>query len=201
LEQDPGMPLNLRRSGWHSRAVGAALVLAMVTGTPLAAVAEPLPEGRRTITLIANDGARQAVGTVAFTREGNGSLAIVAIDAPEFGEQFLSMRPFRCLADLKEVWCHLAYPYSSRRHITSDDLTDLEYQLLFLFKPPTAYGIDAWNGLYFKLIADTKGFSGALHEADFNDLAVPPDGPNARPIGALTPVAVGTHRFTRIEIR
>ncbi len=181
-----------------------ASILSLVTLCALSARAAGFPEGVKVVTLIAANGTRQAIGHVTLTPDGDGAAIAVVLDAPEFGEQFLSMRPFRCLPHTKEMWCHLAYPYATKGRISAGDLTDLEYALLFLFKPPAGYGIDAWNGLYFKLAVDKEGgFSGTLHEADFNVLAVPPDAGNLRPIphSALTSVAPGAHRFAKVEIR
>jgi hypothetical protein len=71
-----------------------------------------------------------------------------------------------------------------------------------LFKPPNGFGIDAWNGLYFKMkLGDEGTIDGMLHEADFNVLAVPPDPTNVRPIGALTPMTGTSHRFASVQIR
>ena len=163
-----------------------------------------LPKGKASISLVAADGSRLTIGSAQFTAEGEGAAITVSLDAPEFAEEFLSMRPFRCLAGAKETWCHLAYPYTWKGHVTPNDLIDLEYALLFLFKPPAGYGIDAWNGLYFKLSLAADGrISGDLHETDFNVLAVPPDKSVTRPIphSALTPVSPETHRYARIEIK
>ncbi len=88
-----------------------------------------LPAGEKTITLIANDGARKKIGRVAFTPEGDSSKIDVTLDGADFTDEFLSMRPFRCLAGAKRMWCHLAYPYGTRGLITASDLLDLEYAL------------------------------------------------------------------------
>ena len=97
------------------------------------------------------------------------------------------MRPFPCIAGDKETWCHLAYPYDLKKRITASDLTDLEYALLFLFKPPAGYGIDTWNGLYFKLsLADNGTISGPVHDVDFGPLGVPPEDRSARVIQPRT---------------
>ncbi len=158
----------------------------------------------KAITLVAADGMRLDIGHVTFAGDQAGAAIAVVLDAPQFTDEFLSMRPFRCIAGTKESWCHLPYPYQTKAHVTPDDLTDLEYALLFLFKPPAGYGIDAWNGLYFQLaLAPDGSIGGALHEVDLNILAVPPMAGNLRPIAraALTPVAADSHRFARIEIR
>ena len=74
---------------------------------------------------------------------------------------------------------------------------------MFLFKPPSGYGLDAWNGLYFRLTLGKGGkLGGALQEADFNILAVPSDASDLRPISHsdLTPARPGAHRFDRVVI-
>lgn len=122
---------------------------------------------------------------VAFTASEDGATNIsVELDEGWFAEKFLSMRPFRCIDGDKQAVCHLPYPYALKDRITSNDLTELEYRLLFLHKGAADYGIDAWNGIYYKLSITDKGhLMGTLHEANFNVLAVPPDDPFARPVG------------------
>lgn len=163
-----------------------------------------LPVGEKTITLVAAGGEKFTLGKVSFTRDDGGRKIKVDLNAPEFQDEFLSMRPFRCLPDKKEMWCHLAYPYDMHGKVTEDDLVDLEYSLLFLFKPPKGYGIDAWNGLYFKLALQPDGtISGPLNEVDLNVLAVPPDDRLSRPIKHfdLTEAQPDGHRFARVEIK
>lgn len=184
-----------------SVALGFMMVVAAVAveGSP------SLPQGSKTISLVAADGTRQDIGHMTFTAIAGETAAFdVQLDAAEFSDEFLSMRPFRCLSGRKEMWCHLAYPYDLKRQITASDLGDLEYALLFLFKPPAEYGIDAWNGLYFTLsLADDGSITGKLHEADFNVLASPPEAGVVRPIlaSALTAVGNDAHRFARLEIK
>jgi len=165
-----------------------------------------LPTGQKTVTLISHDGTRKDVATVTFkpgSQPGIVAFDVKLIDAP-FQDEFLSMRPFRCLPDTNEMWCHLAYPYANKREISASNLQDLEYDLLFLFKPPKGYGIDAWNGLYFKLeLQSDTGITGKLYETDMNVLAVPPDAGVLRPIthNALSEVEPDAHRFATVEIR
>ena len=170
-----------------------------------AALAGPaLPEGAKTITLVSHSGETLAIGHVVFKADGDGAAFEVKLDAPQFQEEFLSMRPFPCIAGEKETWCHLAYPYEIKKRITAGDLTDLEYALLFLFKPPAGYGIDTWNGLYFKLaLADDGAISGPVNDVDFGPLGVPPEDRSARVIqpADLTPSDPATHRFARIEVK
>lgn len=178
------------------------LLLAVAVNVPPARA--DLPTGKRTVTLFAADGEKQVIGHVELTPDKNGAEAIFTLGAPEFENKFLSMRPFQCIPHAKEWWCHMEYPWNLRKRITADDLTDLEYQLLFLFKPPASFGVDAWNGLYFKLtLTDDGTLKGDLHEVDLNEIAVEPEEAFARPIAPsdLTKVNPTKHRFARIEIR
>ncbi len=164
-----------------------------------------LPQGKKTVTLISADGARLDIADIAFEQgtAPDSAKFSVTLRASEFKDEFLSMRPFQCLPDTKEMWCHLAYPYETKSQISASDLQDLEYALLFLFKPPSAYGIDAWNGLYFKMrVEPGSNIVGTLHETDLNVLAVPPEKDNRRPIAhdVLSEVQPDAHRFARIEI-
>lgn len=186
-------------------------ILAVLVG---AAAVQPVHAGEaglagtKTITLVTAGGERVQVGSVDFVPDGDGARVTVKVDSAEMKDEFLSMRPFRCLRDVKEWWCHLAYPYELSRgqtgRVTAADLTDLEYSLLFIGKGPDFFGIDAWNGLYFKLALAADGsIAGQVHETDLNVLAVPPADRKARLIGAgaLTAAEPGAHRFARVEIR
>lgn len=176
------------------------------TSTANDAAPAALPRGEKTVTLVSQDGSRLDIAKATFTsgpKPGRITFTLTLLDGP-FQDEFLSMRPFRCLPDKKEMWCHLAYPYENKKEISAADLQDLEYALLFLFKPPAGYGIDAWNGLYFKMVLGADGsLTGTLHETDMNVLAVPPADGELRPIshGALSQVDADTHRFHKIEIR
>lgn len=99
-----------------------------------------------------------------------------------FEDHFLSMRPFRCLEGPNKHWCHVPYPYEIHRNI-SDDLTDLEYDFLFVWKGSTEYGINMWNGVYYKLQPDGDGrFVGILHEMNMDVLSAPPEQGVLRPL-------------------
>jgi hypothetical protein len=122
------------------------------------------------------------VGSVEFA--GNGSNRNITVHMSEtlFKDHFLSMRPFKCLEG-KKFYCYLPYPYEWKGVISENDLTDLEYALLFVQKDPTAYGINLWNGIYYKLeLAGDGRISGALHEVDMDTLASPPEAGELRPI-------------------
>ncbi len=124
------------------------------------------------------------IADVSFTETQNGETAVsVDLDTSRFTEHFLSMRPFRCIEGDTEWFCYLSYPYDLRSLITQDDLSDLEYQLLFIRKTPSEFGIDAWNGLYYQLTLEDDGtLTGTLLEGDLNSLQSPPAEKYARPI-------------------
>jgi hypothetical protein len=99
----------------------------------------------------------------------------ISWDDSRFENHFLSMRPFKCLPHPRRMICRLPYPYDLQRRIAETDLTDLEYDLLFLHRAPGEYGINAWNGLYFKLTREDGNLLGELHETDLNVLQAPPE--------------------------
>jgi len=99
-----------------------------------------------------------------------------------FGDYFLSMRPFKCMTDSVDMLCHLPYPYQVNRQIDKKDLTDLEYELLFIRRKPTDYGINPWNGLYYQIRWQNGQLIGEAYEVDLDLLAVPPEDNNLRPI-------------------
>lgn len=104
-------------------------------------------------------------------------------DESLFSDHFLSMRPFRCLEGPKKLWCRVPYPYENTRDASGGDLTDLEYDLIFVWKAQGDYGIDMWNGVYYRLSEDEHGrIEGSLHEVNLDILAAPPEDGNLRPI-------------------
>ena len=55
---------------------------------------------------------------------------------------------------------------------------------LSLWKGSTEYGINMWNGAYYKLGEDDGRLIGTLHEMDMDVLSAPPDAGNLRPLEA-----------------
>ncbi len=135
------------------------------------------------LLLEADQGGRQPLGEVAiFEAQGGGFGYRIVWDDARFENHFLSMRPFKCLPHPSRMICRLPYPYALQRRITETDLTDLEYDLLFLHRAPGEYGINAWNGLYFRLHRDDGRLTGELRETDLNVLQAPPPEGVTRPI-------------------
>ncbi|MEL6678641.1 MAG: hypothetical protein AAFQ51_08040 [Pseudomonadota bacterium] len=139
-------------------------------------------DGERVVYLEDADGARTAIADVSFGADGAYTLSMR--DAA-FTDHFLSMRPFKCLDGPSKTWCHVPYPYENRHRVNAEDLIDLEYDLLFLWKRSNAYGIDMWNGVYYDLTVVGDRITGALHEMDMDVLSAPPDEGNLRPVRSV----------------
>lgn len=160
-----------------------ALTLAVSLFFSASLLAADFPENAG-IYLVDSKDIETKIGNVKFAATAEGSTAVsVDMDNSAFSEHFLSMRPFRCIEDKSEWFCYLEYPYDLRQLITRDDLSDLEYQLLFIKKLPSEFGIDAWNGLYYKLEHQTDGsITGELLEGDLNVLQSPPAEKFSKPV-------------------
>ena len=156
----------------------------MATGLALASnevIAGPL-DGRKTIKLVEQNGRSHAVATVEFSGDRKTKSYKIDWDGSQFGNHFLSMRPFKCLEGATKYWCRVPYPYKIRRMVSADDLTDLEYDLLFVWKGAKEYGINMWNGVYYRLKIDNGKLVGRLHEMDMDKLSAPPSDGALRPI-------------------
>jgi len=183
----------------------AALVIGMLAwvSAPSAGTAASL-EGGKTVHLVSRSGEEVAVGTIQFAARDGRTSYTIKIDNPGFSEHFLSMRPFRCLEVAEQTLCHLPYPHALRRQVSADDLTDLEYDLLFLHKSTGEYGINFWNGIYYDLALAPDGtIKGTLKETDMNELASPPAEKYGRLIRPenLTESDSAKHRFPTLVIR
>lgn len=133
--------------------------------------------------------------------KGNAQGYEVEMDEDAFSDHFLSMRPFKCIEGPEKTWCHVPYPYTIVRQ-TTQDLTDLEYDFLFVWKGRTEYGIDMWNGVYYRLQSDGDGYVGHLHEMNMDIIAAPPDDGILRPIRDvdLEEVDAESHWLPRLRI-
>jgi len=157
-----------------------------------------------TIYLQSADGTETGIGQVSFKSSGGDTGISVDMDHQEFSEHFLSMRPFRCLEGSSEWFCYLEYPYKLRNIISPQDLSDLEYQLLFIRKLPAEFGIDAWNGLYYILTLNESGvITGELMEGDLNVLQSPPPNDFDKPVDLqeFIPVDKTKRLYPTLEIR
>lgn len=152
----------------------------------------------RQVHLMTVDGARLTIATLDEAEDGTYSLAF---DAEKFRETALAMRSFQCLVGAETQWCHVPYPYKIRRDL-SDDLIDLEYDLLFVWKARGAYGFEMWNGIYYRLVVAGDRIEGALHEMDMDILSAAPAPGDLRPIGLadLRPGDPARHWLPRLVI-
>lgn len=146
------------------------LVMTATSGACLADV--------QTVFLEDGDGQRVEIATLEVADDGTYS---VNMTEASFTDHFLSMRPFKCLEGPSKNWCHVPYPYEIRRDL-SEDLTDLEYDFLFVWKGSTDYGINMWNGVYYRIAPDGAGMQGVLHEMDMDVLSAPPAPGELRPL-------------------
>lgn len=157
-----------------------------------------------TVTLHPNAGEPINIATVAFEKEGEHYRYALTMDSSKFTEHFLSMRPFKCFQGPQHMLCHLPYPYEKTALIGADNLTDLEYDLLFIHRQASEYGINPWNGIYYKLRLDEESgkISGELREVDLDILATPPKDGLKYPIQAVDLIEVepATHSYPHLVI-
>ncbi|MGD1923870.1 MAG: hypothetical protein ACFB03_06715 [Paracoccaceae bacterium] len=136
-------------------------------------------ESVREIKLHSAESAPIVAGTLQMDPDGSYK---VSWDDAKFGDYFLSMRPFKCIEGPEKLWCRNDYPYQNSRTISGADLTDLEYDLLFVWKNASDYGINMWNGVYYKIDDRDGVLTGVMHEIDMDVLAAPPEDGLLRPI-------------------
>jgi hypothetical protein len=163
------------------------------------------PDSPRTMAIVLHDATMtDSVRIGLLTTSGNPSPRIsVQLDDEIFEEKFLSMRPFKCMETPGLTLCHLQYPYEPPIPRHTQDLLPIEYSLLFLHKSPREYGINAWNGLYYRLERVNGGFDGTLHEVDLNVLASPPAPGGEPPVtyDSLYPAEAGKYPYPLLTIR
>jgi len=160
------------------------LILALCVSLALPhwpANADPLTKTRE-VLLHPTDGPPLLVARVAFSADGQSSSYAIEWNDDQFADHFLSMRPFKCLEGPEKLWCRVPYPYAIVRTVSESDLTDLEYDLMFVWKNEGEYGINLWNGVYYRLAIDGAKLVGVMNDIDMNVLASPPEDGNLRPI-------------------
>lgn len=152
---------------------------------------------RYNVFLENDDGSLMGIGELVLHGLGRDESYTLTLDDSVFSDHFLSMRPFKCLTHAKRMMCYSPYPYENRHHITRDDLVDLEYDLMFIARTPKEYGIDPWNGRYFKLQWRGEHIRGDMYETDLNILAAPPEDGSRRPLvyEDLTPSELGGSKW------
>lgn len=158
----------------------------------------------RTVTLTPSDGESIDIASLDIVKQKDGSYTYsIDVDDSKFSNHFLSMRPFKCFQGTKQMLCYLPYPYKKTTKLSGTDLQDLEYDLLFIHRKATDYGINPWNGLYYKLTLDKDAkLSGILKEVDLDILASPPEKGVTRPITDtdLNEADPSTHSYPTLKI-
>jgi hypothetical protein len=178
--------------------------LLLIPGLACAGQAGALPdlEGTRSVYAETAEGDRLRLGGIEFKADGEGYRFELDIDESAFVDNFLSMTPFNCLDGPQTTFCHMVYPYPSRRYITADDTVDLTYALLFFYKNQAEYHAAFFNGLYYRMRPEGNGLVGEPLEVDLNLLVVPPPEGELRPIkpADLTSIDPDTHWLRRLVI-
>jgi len=163
--------------------------------------AEPL-SGVRDVLLHSADEAPMRVARISFEPADDGAAYSIEWDDTVFEDHFLSMRPFKCLEGAEKLWCRVPYPYANARMATYDDLTDIEYDLMFVWKNEGEYGIDLWNGVYYDISPSGDILVGTMNDFDMNIIASPPEDGNLRPIeaGDLEEADADSHWLPKLTI-
>ncbi len=149
-------------------------------GLALALIATTAQGETRTVYATDGDDNRIAIATVTIADDQSYR---IAMNTAAFSDHFLSMRPFKCLEGPGKHWCHVPYPYDIKRNISAN-LTDLEYDLMFVWKDADEYGINMWNGVYYRLSETDGALTGRLMEMDMDLLSAPPAAGELRPLRA-----------------
>ncbi len=145
-------------------------------------VAQAAVIGTHDVFLEGAGGESVRIATLEVAQDGAAYAFSLERHHDEFTDQFLSMRPFRCLEGEPMV-CHLGYPYAKGSVFTADDTADLEYEFLFIVRDPDEYGIDPYNGRYYRIGIEDGRLVGRIFAVDLNILAAPPEFGQMRPIG------------------
>jgi len=157
-------------------------------------------DGEKTAYLSDAAGERIAIGRVRFTPVAEGRWKIMfATDPDRFPEYFLAMKPFRCMQTPRRSLCH--FPYGSRDEVSLSDWSALEYQLIFIHKPPPALSLDSRNGMFWKLHREGDRLIGKLYDADLEPIVVP-SGNRANPLTEdfLQPADMASHPLPQLII-
>ncbi|GAA4025041.1 hypothetical protein [Actimicrobium antarcticum] len=142
--------------------------------------------GTRKIVLGNAAGERVQIGTVNFTDAGHQKTAFTVDIAPEFGEYFLAMRPFRCLSGPQQRLCW--FPVNREAQVISaTDLVPLEYALMFMRTKPASQHLNPFNGVYYKLAWAGDKLTGTLHDVDMDPFITPDSVPPERRVRPLRP--------------
>jgi hypothetical protein len=159
--------------------------------------------GSKRVLLETAVGESVELGRLDISRDGGGRWRFeFSLEETNFSDQFLSMRPFKCI-DGQPMYCHLTYPYDKGHSFGIGDFVDLEYEFLFIVRAPDEYGIDPYNGRYYVIREEDGMLVGEPRAVDLNLLAAPPEAGVIHPIGEaeLDIIEIEAERFPRLLIR
>lgn len=128
------------------------------------------------------DGERYFIGDLSTRKADSEVQFSFTLNNDSFGDYFLSMRPFRCLEKAPSMVCYLPYPYDKPTVYSDAEMRAIEYDFLFIHRKSADYGIDPWNGLYYKLQWDQGELRGSAYAVDLNVLASPPENGEVYPL-------------------
>ncbi|ARD43183.1 hypothetical protein [Colwellia sp. PAMC 21821] len=140
-------------------------------------------QGTKKIHLFDNKGEKYFIGTVTFSNNAEKIHYKIDVEHQIFKDYFLSMKEMKCLEG-PELWCHLAYPYSSPRNITTTDFSWLSHDLLFMYKKASQFGANFYQGIYYRFELKSDKLSGTAMAVDLNLLAAPPKNTTLPPVTA-----------------
>ena len=142
--------------------------------------------GVKNIVLSNPAGEQVNIGTVTFADAGNAQSRFTVAIAPEFGEYFLAMRPFRCLAGKTQQLCW--FPVNREPQVISaTDLVPLEYALMFMRTKPASLHLNPFNGVYYKMAWSDEGLTGTVQDVDMDPFITPDAVPLERRVRPLRP--------------
>lgn len=114
----------------------------------LTALAMPEDGKRYDVKFLDHDGVALKVTELKFFADGDGfKWELKLLTKEPFKNHFLSMSRFHYITEEsaemdKRSLCYLRYPYQKKQRIIDADVVDLEYDLLFIRRKASQYGID-----------------------------------------------------------
>ncbi|MEZ5646500.1 MAG: hypothetical protein R3E99_15295 [Burkholderiaceae bacterium] len=167
-----------------ARHAGAALLLlASALGSTVAWAGFDF-KGTKALVAVTAEGERLSIGTVGFTPSDQGLATFrLSLRDEAFTDHFLSMKEFKCLANAREITCHVPFPYRNPAIAGPGRTAWLEHSLLFLFKSPKEFGAKLWNGVYYRFEEQGSALVGSPMAVDLNEISAPPADDTVPPFG------------------
>ncbi len=157
------------------------LLIITYTSLPGMLLADLALSGNKEVFLVDKQGNHSSIGSISFQQSGEERQYELHLDHSKFTDYFLSMKEMKCLEG-PELWCHIPYPYKQPHYVGESDLRHLEHDLLFMFKRKEEFGVNFWNGVYYRMHIENGIILGEARAVDLNLLASPPDNLEQPPI-------------------